>query len=93
MAEQPPAKWIAPDNLTEEQIEEGRRALENLIRLLARASAEAFYKLGFEPDMNDPEVARDVMKATSEGLFYSAPGAGPSVKVRSSEAWVPPKSI
>lgn len=73
MRDGPPAKWITPDNLTDEQIEEGRQALENLIKLMARAAAKACHDLRIDFDMDDPEVARDVMRATFEGLFYSAP--------------------
>lgn len=64
-----PVKWVTPENLTEEQIAQGRQALENLIRHMARAAADASIRLGIEFDMDDPEVARDVMKATFEGLF------------------------
>jgi hypothetical protein len=71
MADPPQATWLTPENLTEEQIAEGRRAIENLIKVMARATVDACDRLGIEFDMDDPEVARDVMKATFDGLFCS----------------------
>jgi hypothetical protein len=65
--------WATPDNLTDEQIAEGGRAFEDLIKVMARASARASHRLGIRFDMDDPEVARDVIKATFDGLFYSRP--------------------
>ncbi|HEX9963821.1 MAG TPA: hypothetical protein VGB04_02425 [Allosphingosinicella sp.] len=75
---EPDTRWVTPKNLTEEQIAEARRALDNLIRLMARAAVDASIRLGVEFDVDDPEVARDVMKATFEGLFLapSHPAAG-----------------
>lgn len=73
MPDEPQTRWVTPENLTEQQLEEARRALESLIKIMARATADACHKLGIEFDMDDPEVARDVMKATFEGLFYSRP--------------------
>lgn len=68
---EPGTTWVTPENLTEEQIAEARRALDNLIKLMARAAVEASARLGVEFDVDDPEVARDVMKATFEGLFLA----------------------
>lgn len=73
MAEEPQTRWVAPENLTEDQVEEARRALESFTKIMARATVDACHKLGIEFDMDDPEVARDVMKATFEGLFLSKP--------------------
>ena len=73
MPDEPHTTWAPPENLTEEQVAEARRALENLIKMTARATADACDRLGIEFDMDDPEVARDVMKATFEGLIYSKP--------------------
>lgn len=70
---EPATRWVAPENLTDEQIAEARRALEELAKLLGRASAEACHKLGITFDMDDPQVARDVMMATLEGLVLSHP--------------------
>ena len=70
---EPVTRWVAPENLTDEQIAEARRALEELAKLLGRASAEACHKLGITFDMDDPQVARDVMMATLEGLVLSHP--------------------
>lgn len=71
MRNEPQATWVTPENLTEEHVEEARRALEGLIKIMARATVDACDRLGIEFDMDDPEVARDVMKATFDGLFCS----------------------
>lgn len=68
---EPETRWVTPENLTDEQIAEARRALENLIRIMARVAVEGSIQLGVEFEMDDPEVARDVMKATFEGLFLT----------------------
>ena len=68
---EPVTRWVAPEDLTDEQIAEARRALEDLARLLGRASANACHELGITFDMDDPEVARDVMMATFESLVLS----------------------
>lgn len=66
-------RWVVPDNLTNEQIADARRALEDLARLLGRVSAEACHKLGISFDMDDPQVARDVIKVTFDALVSSPP--------------------
>lgn len=75
MAQEPQTRWVTPENLTEEQIAEARRALESLIKIMARATVDACDQLGIRFDMDDPEVAREVMKATFEGLFLSKPAS------------------
>lgn len=72
---EPATRWVAPENLTDEQIAEARRALEDLAKLLGRASANACHQLGITFDMDDPQVARDIMMATFEGLVLSHPPA------------------
>ena len=72
---EPVTRWVAPENLTDEQIAEARHALEDLAKLLGRASAKACHELGITFDMDDPQVARDVMMATFEALVYSHPPA------------------
>ena len=72
---EPVTRWVAPENLTDEQIAEARRALEDLAKLLGRASANACHELGISFDMDDPQVARNVMMATFEGLLLSRPPA------------------
>ena len=72
---EPVTRWVVPENLTDEEIAEARRALEELARVLARASARACHELGITFDMDDPKVARDVMMATFEGLVLSHPPA------------------
>ena len=72
---EPITRWVAPENLTDEEIAEARRALEDLAKLLGRASANACHELGITFDMDDPQVARDVMMATFEGLVLSRPPA------------------
>ena len=71
MAGHAETRWIVPENLTDEQIAEGRKALDALAKLLARTSARACHELGISPDMDDPEVAREVMKITFDALFLS----------------------
>lgn len=70
---EPVTRWVAPENSTDEQVAEARRALEDLAKLLGRASANACHELGITFDMDDPEVARDVMMAALEGLVLSRP--------------------
>ena len=65
--------WLERDNLSEEEPADGRPAAEDLIRSIARVTAEACAKLGVESDMDDPEVARDVFGAAIEGLVKSRP--------------------
>ena len=72
---EPITRWVAPENLTDEQIAEARRALEDLAKLLGRANARACHELGISFDMDDPQVARDVMMATLEGLVLNRPPA------------------
>jgi hypothetical protein len=52
-----------------------RQALEELAKLLGRASAKACHELGITFDMDDPQVARDVIMGTFDGLFRSHPRA------------------
>lgn len=73
MPTQTDVRYIVRDNLTDEEIAESRRALEDLARILGRASAEACHRLGITFDMDDPQVAREVMMATFEGLVFSKP--------------------
>ena len=72
---EPVTRWVAPENPTDEQNAEARRALEDLAKLLGRASARACYELCISFDMDDPQVARDVMMATLDGLVLSRPPA------------------
>ena len=72
---EPVTRWVAPENSTDEQVAEARRALEDLAKLLGRASANACHELGIRFDMDDPEVARGIMMATLEGLVLSRPKA------------------
>ena len=75
MPDEPHTTWVTPENLTEEQVADARRALESFIKIMARATVDACDRLGIEFDMDDPEVARDVMKATFEGLFLPKPAS------------------
>lgn len=63
--------WLERDNLSAEEQAEARRAAENLIKSIARATVDACSKLGVEFDMDDPEVAHDVFGAVITGLFKS----------------------
>jgi hypothetical protein len=71
----PEVRWVARENLTEEQIAAAREALRYLARMLGRISARASHEMGITFDMDDPEVARDVMKMTFEAAFLSTPPA------------------
>ena len=73
MAREPETTWVVPANLTEEQIAEARRDLEDLAKCLGRISARACHELGIRFDMDDPEVAREVIRMTFEAVFYSQP--------------------
>ena len=67
------ATFIAKENPSKEEIAETKRAFDSLIKLLARTAADASVKHGIELDMNDPEVAHGVIRATFDGLFLSPP--------------------
>ena len=69
----PQTSWIVPEKPRDEEIAEGKQALENLVRSLARAAADACHRHGLEFDMDNPEVARDVMQATFEAIAYARP--------------------
>ena len=73
MPREPQITYVVPKYLTEEQIAEARQSLTELARLLGRASAKACHEIGITFDMDDPQVARDVMMATFDGLFLSHP--------------------
>jgi hypothetical protein len=62
-------RWVTPADLSEERIAEARRALEDLAKILGRISARACHELGIMFDMDDPEVAREVMSMTFEAVF------------------------
>lgn len=70
---EPDVQYVVPENLTEEQIEDAREALWELARSLGRISARVCHDRGIQFDMDDPEVASEVMRLTFEGVFYSAP--------------------
>jgi hypothetical protein len=67
----PNTSWIVPEQPRDEEIAEGKQALENLVKSLARAAADACHNRGLEFDMDNPQVARDVMMARFQGLFLS----------------------
>jgi hypothetical protein len=72
---EPDVRYVVPVNLTEEQIAEAKEKLHELAKALGRVSAQVCHKMGIHFDLDDPEVAREVMKMTFEGLFYSPPPA------------------
>lgn len=81
MPTQTDVRYIERDNLTDEEMAGARRALEDLARILGRASADACHRLGVTFDMDDPQVAREVMMASFEALVFSRPQKrGPSAK-------------
>lgn len=73
MPNEPDVRYVVPENISEEQVADARRALEDLARSLGRLSARACHELGIQFDMDDPEVAREVMKMTVEAAFLSPP--------------------
>lgn len=73
MKREPEVRYVVPENLTEEQIADARRALEDLAKALGRVSARVCHEMGIQFDMDDPEVAREVMKMTFEAMFLFAP--------------------
>lgn len=75
MPRKPQVTYVVPENLTEEQIAEAHQSLMDLARILGRATAEACHKLRIDFDMDDPQVARDVIMAAFEGLVLSRPPA------------------
>lgn len=85
MPGEPHVRYVVPENLTEEQIAEAKEKLHGLARLLGRISAKACHELGIEFDMDDPEVAREVMKMTFEGVFLSPPKNRQAKKPREKE--------
>ena len=75
MPREPQVTYVMQEKLTEEQIAEARQSLVELARILGRATAEACHKLRIDFDMDDPQVARDVIMAAFEGLVLSRPPA------------------
>ena len=73
MKSEPNVRYVVPENLTEEQIAEAKETLHDLAGALGRVSALVCHKMGIQLDMDDPEVAREVMKLTFEGMFLTAP--------------------
>lgn len=70
---EPDVRYVVPENLTEEQIAEAKEKLHDLAKSLGQISAKACHELGVRFDMDDPDVAREVMKMTFEAVFYSSP--------------------
>ena len=66
-------RYVVPENLAEEQVAEAKETLHDIARLLGRVSAQVCHKMGIQFDMDDPEVAREVMKLTFDGMFLTAP--------------------
>ena len=64
---------MVPENLTQEQIAEARERLKAFACSLGRISAKVCHDMGIQFDMDDPDVAREVMRLTFDALFYSAP--------------------
>lgn len=71
MPREPQVTYVVPENLTEELIAEARQSLIELARILGRATGEACHKRRIDFDMDDPQVARDVITAAIEGLVLS----------------------
>jgi hypothetical protein len=73
MKREPDVHYVVPEDLTEEQIAKAKEKLHDLARALGRVSAQVCHKMGIRFDMDDPEVAREVMKLTFDGIFLTAP--------------------
>ena len=73
MKREPDVHYVVPEDLTEEQIAKAKETLHDIARLLGRVSAQVCHKMGIQFDMDAPEVAREVMKLTFEGMFLTAP--------------------
>jgi len=54
---------------------ETKQALIDLARYLGRVTARALAECNFRLDVDDPEVAREVMKITFEAVFLSGGSA------------------
>lgn len=67
----PNTSWIVPEQPRDEEIAEGRQAMENLAKYLGRVSAQACHDLRIQFDMDNPDVAREVIKMTFEAAFYA----------------------
>jgi hypothetical protein len=70
---EPQVRWVVPEDLTEERIEEARERHRDLARGLGRISARVCHDMGIQFDMDDPDIAREVIKMTFEALFLSEP--------------------
>jgi hypothetical protein len=66
MPAEPDVRYAVPADLTEEDVAEARKALQNLAKALGRVSARVCHEMGIRFDMDDPEVAREVLKMTFE---------------------------
>ncbi|WP_158703025.1 hypothetical protein [Allosphingosinicella vermicomposti] len=73
MPDQPETRWTVSENLTPEDIVEARRVVEELAKLLGRRTAQFCVERGIHFDMDDPQVAREVMMAAFDGLFRLQP--------------------
>lgn len=71
MRREPEVRYAVLKNLTDELIADATRALDDLVKSLARTSA--CDELGIQLAMDDPEVAREVLKMTFEAVFLSSP--------------------
>lgn len=73
MQREPDVHYVIPEKLTEQELAEAKEKLLDLATALGRVSAQVCHKMGIQFDMDDPEVAREVMKLTFDGMFLTAP--------------------
>lgn len=73
MPHEPDVRYIVPENLTEEQVADAKQALEELAKSLGRVSAKVCHEMKIQFDMDDPEVAREVLTMTFEAMFLTSP--------------------
>lgn len=55
----------------ERELAEAREQLMELARILGRAAARAAHKRGLQFDLDDPQVAKDLMRTTFDAVVLS----------------------
>jgi hypothetical protein len=73
MTEEPDVRYVVPADLSKEDVAEARKALEDLARGLGRISARVCHEMKIRFDMDNPEVAREVLTITFEAMFLTTP--------------------
>jgi hypothetical protein len=58
---------------TDDELLEARALVRELAGILGSASAEASYKMGVRFDVDDPQVAKDLILASFDAMFLTKP--------------------